>query len=709
MAPLIEAFARAVPWLRSRRLSTRRARASRPQLERLLAFEAAQDEARRPRRPRDPRRRARARRRGAGRVHRALRPLDAAQRAAISRSPPARAHARAASALARAEREALELAAGAHPRLPRAPARRSRGAVEEADGTVLGQQVTPLDRVGLYVPGGKAAYPSSVLMNAVAAKVAGVPELVMVTPDARRRRVNARARGRGARGRRPHRSRRRRAGVGALAYGTATRAAGRQDRRPRQRLRRRGQAPRVRPRRHRHGRRPLGDPGHRRRAAPTPTGSRWTCSRRPSTTRSRRRSCSRPTRPCSTRVGGLDARQLPADAAARDHRGLARRARRADRRCATSSEACELANRIAPEHLELAVDDPEALLPRIRHAGAIFLGHHASEALGDYCAGPEPRAADVAHRALLLAARRLRFPEALERDPRVAPRAPRTLGRAAATLAHGGRASTRTRAARRCGSEERAVSERTRETWSAPRSSRSQAYHVPPAERHGEARRDGEPLPLPDGARGGAGRAPRARSRSTAIPIRRAPALKARLREALGIPDGLGDRARQRLRRDASRCSSLALARPGRRGARAGAVVRHVPAERAWPRDCATSACRCAPTSRSTRTAMLAAIAAPPAGAHLARLSEQSHRQPVPARGDRAHRRAPRRGWWSSTRRTTRSPAAPRCSTEVGRHPNLLVMRTLSKLGLAGLRLGLAAGPARLDRTSSRRCACPTT
>jgi histidinol dehydrogenase len=51
-------------------------------------------------------------------------------------------------------------------------------------------------------------------------------------------------------------------------------------------------------------------------------------------------------------------------------------------------EACEIANRIAPEHLELAVEDPEALLPKIRHAGAIFLGHHASESLGDYCAGP---------------------------------------------------------------------------------------------------------------------------------------------------------------------------------------------------------------------------------------------------------------------------------------------------------------------------------
>src|SRR5204863_6028676 len=51
-------------------------------------------------------------------------------------------------------------------------------------------------------------------------------------------------------------------------------------------------------------------------------------------------------------------------------------------------EACEIANRIAPEHLELALADPQAWLPRIRHAGAIFLGHHASESLGDYCAGP---------------------------------------------------------------------------------------------------------------------------------------------------------------------------------------------------------------------------------------------------------------------------------------------------------------------------------
>ena len=125
---------------------------------------------------------------------------------------------------------------------------------------MLGQQVTPLDRVGLYVPGGKAAYPSSVLMNAVAAKVAGVPELVMVvpTPDGAAQRL--RAGGGEHRGRGPRLPRRRRAGRRGARLRHAHRARRRQDRRPRQRLRRGGQAPRVRPGRHRHGRRALRDP-----------------------------------------------------------------------------------------------------------------------------------------------------------------------------------------------------------------------------------------------------------------------------------------------------------------------------------------------------------------------------------------------------------------------------------------------------------------
>jgi len=87
----------------------------------------------------------------------------------------------ALASLAAADREALAFAAQ-RIRAYHERQRQDSWRMREEDGTVLGQQVTPLDRAGLYVPGGKAAYPSSVLMNAVAAKVAGVPELVMVTP-----------------------------------------------------------------------------------------------------------------------------------------------------------------------------------------------------------------------------------------------------------------------------------------------------------------------------------------------------------------------------------------------------------------------------------------------------------------------------------------------------------------------------------------------
>jgi histidinol dehydrogenase len=97
-------------------------------------------------------------------------------------------------------------------------------------------------------------------------------------------------------------------------------------------------------------------------------------------------------------------------------------------------EACEIANRIAPEHLELAVAEPHALLARIRHAGAIFLGHHASESLGDYCAGPNH---------VLPTSRTARFSSALgvydfqKRSSLIAvsPAGARSLGRIAATLA----------------------------------------------------------------------------------------------------------------------------------------------------------------------------------------------------------------------------------------------------------------------------------
>ena len=100
------------------------------------------------------------------------------------------------------------------------------------------------------------------------------------------------------------------------------------------------------------------------------------------------------------------------------------------------AEACEIANRIAPEHLELAVADPDALLPHIRHAGAIFLGHYASEALGDYCAGPNH---------VLPTGRTARFSSPLgvydfeKRSSvlRLSRAAAQTLGPIAATLARG--------------------------------------------------------------------------------------------------------------------------------------------------------------------------------------------------------------------------------------------------------------------------------
>ena len=92
-------------------------------------------------------------------------------------------------------------------------------------------------------------------------------------------------------------------------------------------------------------------------------------------------------------------------------------------------EACAIANRIAPEHLELAVADPDALLPQLRHAGAIFIGHHASRSARRLLRRPQPRAADGPHRALFVAARRLRFPEALEHRSRVRRRRARRSGR----------------------------------------------------------------------------------------------------------------------------------------------------------------------------------------------------------------------------------------------------------------------------------------
>ncbi|MEH6798154.1 MAG: histidinol dehydrogenase [Halopseudomonas sabulinigri] len=256
----------------------------------------------------------------------------------------------------------------------------------EADGTVLGQQITPLDRAGLYVPGGKASYPSSVLMNAIPAKVAGVPEVVMVVPTPRGE-INELVLAAaclagvdrvftvgGAQA------------VAALAYGTES-------------------VPRVDkivgP-----GniyvatakRAVFGQVGIDMIAGPSEilvvcdgqTDPDWIAMDLFSQAEHDEDAQSILLSPDAAFLDAVEASlnrligELERDAIVR----VSLENRAALIKVDDLLQACELANRIAPEHLELSVEDPNALLPLIRHAGAIFMGRYTPEALGDYCAGP---------------------------------------------------------------------------------------------------------------------------------------------------------------------------------------------------------------------------------------------------------------------------------------------------------------------------------
>jgi histidinol dehydrogenase len=344
-------------------------------------------------------------------------PLERA-REALRRLPPPQA-------------EALAFAAGrirAHHQRQRQESWRS----EEADGTVLGQQVTALDSVGLYVPGGKAAYPSSVLMTAVAAKVAGVPRLVMVTPTpggtpneavlaaAALAGVDRIFRVGGAQA------------IGALAFGTATVPAVDKVVGP-------GNAYVAAAKR-----RVFGRVGIDMVAGPSEVLVIADASANPDWVAMDLFSQAEhdeiaqailltPDAAFADRVAESMRRQLPGLPRARII-AASLAARGALITVRDLHEACAIANRIAPEHLELAVADPQALLPAIRHAGAIFLGHHASESLGDYCAGPNH---------VLPTSRTARFASALgvydfqKRSSVISVSAPgaATLGRAAAVLA----------------------------------------------------------------------------------------------------------------------------------------------------------------------------------------------------------------------------------------------------------------------------------
>lgn len=256
----------------------------------------------------------------------------------------------------------------------------------EADGTVLGQQVTPLDRVGVYVPGGKAAYPSSVLMNIVPAKVAGVPEIIMVTPTPageRNAMVLAAARIAGV-------DRVFTVGgaqaVAALAFGTATVPAVDKIVGP-------GNAYVAAAKRM-----VFGIVGIDMIAGPSEilvicdgqTDPDWIAMDLFSQAEHDEEAKAWLISPDADFLEQVEAamqRLLP-EMERHEIIRSSLNANGASIQVADLAEAAEVANVIAPEHLELSVAEPEAMLPALRHAGAIFLGRHTSEALGDYCAGP---------------------------------------------------------------------------------------------------------------------------------------------------------------------------------------------------------------------------------------------------------------------------------------------------------------------------------
>ncbi len=256
----------------------------------------------------------------------------------------------------------------------------------EDDGTILGQKVTALDRVGLYVPGGKAAYPSSVLMNALPAKVAGVRELIMVvpTPDGvKNQLVLAAAHLCGA-------DRVFTVGgaqaVAALAYGTAT--IPRVDK-----IVGPGNAYVASAKR-----RVFGVCGIDKVAGPSEilvicdgkTDPDWIAMDLFSQAEHDELAQAILVTPDADFAAAVaaSADKLLEQMPRKDIIRTALENRGALITVADMNEACAIGNRIAPEHLELSVEDPVAWLPRIRHAGAIFMGRYTSESLGDYCAGP---------------------------------------------------------------------------------------------------------------------------------------------------------------------------------------------------------------------------------------------------------------------------------------------------------------------------------
>jgi histidinol dehydrogenase len=256
----------------------------------------------------------------------------------------------------------------------------------DEDGTLLGQKVTPLDRVGIYVPGGKAAYPSSVLMNAIPAHVAGVGEIIMVVPTPRGENATRWCWPPPTWPASPRLHHRRRAGRGRAGLRHGHRAQGRQDHRPGQRLRGQRQAARVRHRGHRHDRRPERNPGAGRRQH----AADWVAMDLFSQAEHDELAQSILLCPDAAYIDAVQAaidRLLPSMPRASHHRQEPERPRRADPhpQHGRGLRDQQPHRARAPGGVQR---DPHRWEPLLRHAGAIFLGAYTSESLGDYCAGP---------------------------------------------------------------------------------------------------------------------------------------------------------------------------------------------------------------------------------------------------------------------------------------------------------------------------------
>ena len=291
----------------------------------------------------------------------------------------------ALTSISTAQRDALEQAA-ARIRAYHEKQKMTSWQYTESDGTVLGQQITALDRVGLYVPGGKAAYPSSLLMNVIPAKVAGVGELILTTPTPNGERnalvlAAAAISGvdrvftiGGAQA------------VAALAYGTQTIAQVDKICGP-------GNAYVAAAKR-----RVFGVVGIDMVAGPSEilvicdgnTDPDWIAMDLFSQAEHdeiaqaillcpEANFIERVAQSIEKLIQTMPRKTVIAASLA--NRGALIQVRDLD-------EACAIANQIAPEHLELSVENPERWTAKIRHAGAIFMGRFSSESLGDYCAGP---------------------------------------------------------------------------------------------------------------------------------------------------------------------------------------------------------------------------------------------------------------------------------------------------------------------------------